>query len=117
MNTKEQTSTEIADNALKIIHQQPSINLFIVTRQIIAELVEVVRAESVPTGIMYRGKENLKFGAVRLHCRDGVFIVPSFQTDAIKAVDKLLLVHDFSLLEVKVAGDLIHNKAKQLQAN
>lgn len=110
MNTKEKTSEEIGKEIAGAILQMPLAGVPGNLQNMIAGIIEAVRCDLVPCGIVFRGKENLPNGTVRLHCKDGNFIVPYFQKNALRAVFLLHSLHDFSLLPTAQVMQLINNK-------
>ncbi len=113
--SKQLTSLEIAAYTMQAILNLPAGHLFQVMPEIIAGKIEEVRAENVPPGLHYRGKEKLANGTLRIHCIDGFFFMPYFQETGIAAIDALIALNDFSQMRLQLASKLINQKVQEME--
>lgn len=112
MKTSNQSSQEVGKTFGNYLLQMPLSLLAGNMEKTISGLVEALRCENIPVGIVWRGKELLKNGTIRVHCANGgLFIVPHWEREAIKAVIALTDFHDFTTLPVEQVRQLIWNKA------
>lgn len=111
MNTINKSSQEIGHDMAVNLLSMPLGMVPLHIEGVIASLVEGVRCENIPVGIVHRGCETLRNGTIRLHCAKGQqFIIPHWEKEALQAVKSLIHFHDLEKLEAAAVRQMIQTK-------
>lgn len=110
MNTKNKTTEQLAGELAQHLLNMPLGLAPQIMQTMLGGYLEAVRCENIPAGIFVRGKENLRNGSVRVHCKDDFFIIPYFDKDVLKAITQLHQLHDFSTMEKMKVLELLQNR-------